>query len=87
MPSTWPPITSTRAGLAPLYGTSVTLMPAELATMAERLQIKPGAAALQIVRHYLDADGQTIEITVTTHPADRFSLTMRLQRANARAGA
>lgn len=57
------------------------------AAMAERLQIQPGAAALQIVRHYLDADGQTTEITVTTHPADRFSLTMRLQRANARAGA
>ena len=54
------------------------------AAMAERLQIPPGAAALQIVRRYLDADGQAIEITVTTHPADRFSLTMRLQRADAR---
>ena len=41
-------------------------------------------AALQIVRRYLDADGQAIEITVTTHPADRFLLTMRLQRADAR---
>ncbi|MFZ4288733.1 GntR family transcriptional regulator [Variovorax sp. HJSM1_2] len=52
------------------------------AAMAERLQIKPGTAALQIVRRYLDADGEAAEITVTTHPADRFTLSMRLQRAN-----
>lgn len=50
--------------------------------MAERLQIKPGTAALQIVRRYLDADGEAAEVTVTTHPADRFTLSMRLQRAN-----
>jgi GntR family transcriptional regulator len=48
--------------------------------MARRLGVEPGSAALQIVRRYLDAAGETIDVTVTTHPADRFSLTMRLQR-------
>jgi len=51
------------------------------AALARRLRAETGTAALQIVRRYLDAEGNAIEITVTTHPAERFSLTMRLQRA------
>ena len=51
------------------------------AAMARQLGVDAGSAAMQIVRRYLDADGDTIDVTVTVHPADRFSLTMRLQRA------
>lgn len=51
------------------------------AAMARQLGVEPGSAAMQVVRRYLDADGDTIDVTVTLHPADRFSLTMRLQRA------
>lgn len=51
------------------------------AAMARQLGVEAGSAAMQIVRRYLDADGGTIDVTVTVHPADRFSLTMRLQRA------
>jgi len=51
------------------------------AAMARQLGVEAGSAALQIVRRYLDANGDTIDVTVTIHPADRFSLTMRLQRS------
>ncbi|SDC89901.1 DNA-binding transcriptional regulator, GntR family [Variovorax sp. CF079] len=51
------------------------------AAMARQLGVETGSAALQIVRRYLDAGGETIDVTVTVHPADRFSLTMRLQRS------
>lgn len=50
------------------------------AAMARRLRAEAGSAALQIVRRYLDGEGNAIEVTVSTHPAERFSLTMRLQR-------
>jgi GntR family transcriptional regulator len=50
------------------------------AVMARRLRAEAGSAALQIVRRYLDAQGEAIEVTVSTHPSERFSLTMRLQR-------
>lgn len=50
------------------------------AAMAQRLGVDAGSAALQIVRRYIDANGDALEITVTTHPAERFSLTMRLLR-------
>jgi DNA-binding GntR family transcriptional regulator len=51
------------------------------AALARRLRADTGTAALEIVRRYLDAAGRALEVTVTTHPAERFSLTMRLQRA------
>lgn len=49
--------------------------------MARALTIKAGAAALQIVRRYFDAAGQVFEVSVTVHPAERFSVSMRLQRS------
>ncbi|VTU16015.1 hypothetical protein H6CHR_00414 [Variovorax sp. PBL-H6] len=36
---------------------------------------------MQVVRRYLDAEGETIDVTVTLHPSARFSLTMRQQRS------
>ncbi|RDU97713.1 GntR family transcriptional regulator [Trinickia dinghuensis] len=49
--------------------------------MAERLQAKPESAALEIVRRYVDAAGTAFEISVSVHPADRFSVSMRLTRS------
>jgi len=49
--------------------------------MARQLGVDTGSAAMQVVRRYLDAEGETIDVTVTLHPAERFSLTMRLQRS------
>lgn len=49
--------------------------------MARALRIAPGSAALKIVRRYLDAGGQAFEISVTIHPAERFSVSLRLKHA------
>lgn len=51
------------------------------AGMALALAIKPGAAALKIVRRYLDEQGVTFEVSVSLHPAERFCVSMRLQRS------
>lgn len=53
------------------------------AEMAERLQVRQGTAALEIVRRYLDASGETFEVSVSIHPAERFSVSMRLKRSDA----
>lgn len=50
-------------------------------SLAELLKAESGAPALQLVRHYLDASDQTFEISVTTHPADRFTFSMELERS------
>lgn len=49
--------------------------------VADALRLEPGAAALKIVRRYVDAAGETFEVSVTVHPADSFSVSMRLQRS------
>jgi DNA-binding GntR family transcriptional regulator len=49
--------------------------------MAKRLSVKAGTAALEIVRRYLDASGATFEVSVSVHPAERFSVSMRLKRS------
>jgi GntR family transcriptional regulator len=53
------------------------------AAIAQALQVDTGATALKIVRRYLDAQGLVFEVSVTVHPAERFSVSMRLQRAPA----
>lgn len=55
-----------------------TVVPAEI---AGPLQIDAGAPALRIVRQYLDEAGLSFEMSVTVHPAERFSVSMRLQRS------
>lgn len=52
------------------------------AEMAKRLRVEAGTAALEIVRRYLDATGKSFEVSVSIHPAERFSVAMRLKRAN-----
>ncbi|MCW5238759.1 GntR family transcriptional regulator [Verminephrobacter eiseniae] len=51
------------------------------AAMAKRLHVEAGSATLQILRHYLDADGEVLVSSVATHPGERFFFTTRLQRA------
>ena len=48
--------------------------------MAKALQLKLGASILKIVRRYLDAEGVAFEVSVSVHPTDRFSVSMRLRR-------
>ncbi|EON20796.1 hypothetical protein ASL20_21010 [Cupriavidus necator] len=50
--------------------------------VADALRLEPGAAAPKIVRRYMDAAGETFEVSVTVHPADSFSVSMRLQRSS-----
>jgi len=48
--------------------------------LAEKLAAKTGTPALRIVRRYLDHTGSAFEISVTVHPADRFTSSTRLRR-------
>lgn len=52
----------------------------EDAAIARALNQESGASALRIIRRYLDVDGEVFEISVSVHPADRFSVSMRLRR-------
>ncbi|MGE8472769.1 MAG: UTRA domain-containing protein, partial [Paraburkholderia hospita] len=49
--------------------------------MAELLRVEAGTAALEIVRRYLDSSGVAFEVSVSLHPAERFSVSMRLKRS------
>lgn len=53
------------------------LVPEKLAT---ELEVEAGTPALRIVRHYVDPAGEVVEISVTIHPADRFTFSLRLTR-------
>ncbi|XAH23689.1 GntR family transcriptional regulator [Xylophilus sp. GW821-FHT01B05] len=60
------------------------LVPPEL---AEALQAPAGAPALRIVRRYLDGAGQLIDLSITVHPADRYTFSVQLTREQASATA
>ncbi|NNL99778.1 MAG: UTRA domain-containing protein, partial [Gammaproteobacteria bacterium] len=49
------------------------------AQLAEALGVEPGSPALAIKRRYIGANG-LFEVSVTTHPADRFTYALTLQR-------
>ena len=50
------------------------------ANLASELKVEPGIPGLRIVRHYIDRAGEAVEISVTIHPADRFTFSLRLTR-------
>ncbi len=54
-------------------------VPAEL---ADTLNAAAGSPALRILRRYYDAAGWLFEVSVSLHPADRFSYRMRLRRSD-----
>ncbi len=49
--------------------------------IAKALRLDVGDAVLKIVRRYRDAEGEMFEASVTVHPADGFSVSMRLTRS------
>ena len=49
----------------------------EFATL---LEAKAKSPALKIVRSYIDTSNEAFQITITTHPADRYSASTRLRR-------
>lgn len=51
------------------------------AAQARELGVEPGSPALRIVRRYLDADDLTFEVSITWHPAERFTFSMELERS------
>ncbi len=53
------------------------------ASAAEALGVAAGVPALQIVRRYFGAAGKAFEVSVSIHPADRFTYAMRIRRDSA----
>jgi GntR family transcriptional regulator len=51
------------------------------AALASALKAEPDGVALRVVRRYLTGNGQPALVTVSTHPADRFSIKTTLTRA------
>jgi DNA-binding GntR family transcriptional regulator len=50
-------------------------------SLAEPLKAEIGSPALQLVRRYLDSSNAAFEISITTHPADRFTFSMTMDRS------
>ena len=57
---------------------SPAVMPREL---ARRLNVKPGTPALRILRHYYDAGGNVLQVSVGHYPEGRFSYKTRMRVA------
>ncbi|MCZ2495172.1 GntR family transcriptional regulator [Xylophilus sp. Kf1] len=51
--------------------------------LAAALQAEAGSPALRIVRRYLDDAGRLIDLSVTLHPADRYTFSVQLTREQA----
>ena len=49
--------------------------------MAAQLQVQPGSPALTVVRRYLGSGGEPLEITVSTHPENRYTHRMKLRKS------
>lgn len=49
--------------------------------LAEELKADAGSPALVVVRRYFDSADDVFEITVSIHPAERFTFSMELKRA------
>ena len=47
---------------------------------AKKLNAVEGEPALKIIRSYLDTANEVFEITITTHPADRYTFVTKLRR-------
>ena len=48
--------------------------------LGRELKAEPGMPALKVVRRYIDTANEAYEISVTIHPADRFTFSLRLRR-------
>lgn len=56
---------------------SATIVPDSL---AESLKTPPGSAALRLRRTYRSDDGKILQVTLNTHPAERFQHVMTMRR-------
>lgn len=72
-----------------LFGVSVVEVQQEIAAivasndLANDLGITAGSAALEMRRTYTTSDGEVAQVTVNTHPADRFRYSMTMRRVKA----
>lgn len=69
-----------------LFGVSIVEVHQQIAAvllsadLAERLGVSAGTAALQMQRTYTTSDGEIAQVTVNTHPADKFRHSMTMRR-------
>ena len=67
------------------YGVSIVEVQQEIravnvnAADAKRLGVKPGSAALLVIRRYLGANDLVLEVALNLHPAERFSYSNSLR--------
>lgn len=50
--------------------------------IAEALKVPVGSSALSIIRHYKEKSGQILEISETTYPAGRVTISSQLKRGS-----
>ncbi len=50
-------------------------------SLAHCLKVEPGSPGLQTVRRYLGANDQLVEMVINTHPHDRFTYSIEVQRS------
>ena len=50
------------------------------ANIADALKVAPGTPSLQVIRRYRGKDGGYFEISVSEHPAERFTYSLELKR-------
>ncbi len=53
-------------------------------SLADEMKVEVNSPALKVVRRYLDSSDEAFEITVSVHPADRFTFSMELNRSVAK---
>lgn len=69
-----------------LFGVSIVEVHQEIsaivtsAELAAGLKVGAGTAALQMQRTYTTSDGEIAQVTVNTHPSDRFRHSMTMRR-------
>ena len=49
--------------------------------LAKRLSVASGSPGLQTVRRYFEANDQLVEMVINTHPHDRFTYSIEVQRS------
>lgn len=69
------------------YGRRITRIQQDVQAIAipkalgDELRADAGSPALKITRRYLDSAGEAFEISVSVHPADRFTFSMQMERS------
>lgn len=54
--------------------------------IAKRLKVQAASPGLRVIRRYLNASGEAVEISVSFHPAEKFSIRTQLNRAGTEFG-